>query len=100
MSAENHEALARKFLSILGRPDADIVKTVAVEEITWYFREQARSGRGARSRGDHAPRADERLPRRQGRVRPGDSWLAIAPRSLRFPIGTIGKRRSGIVTFE
>jgi len=37
MSAENYEELARKFLSILGRPDADVVKTVAVEDIVWTF---------------------------------------------------------------
>jgi hypothetical protein len=37
MSAENREDLARKFLSILGSSDADVVKTVAVEDTTWTF---------------------------------------------------------------
>ena len=37
MSDENHEDLARKFLSILRHPDADVVKTVAVDDIAWTF---------------------------------------------------------------
>jgi uncharacterized protein len=37
MSAENYEDLARRFLSILGHPDAEVVETVAVEDMIWTF---------------------------------------------------------------
>lgn len=37
MPVENHEDQARKFLSILAHPDAEVVKTVAIEDIVWTF---------------------------------------------------------------
>ena len=37
MTLEEKARLAFRFLSILGRPDADVVREVAVEDITWTF---------------------------------------------------------------
>ncbi|HEX4411395.1 MAG TPA: nuclear transport factor 2 family protein [Xanthobacteraceae bacterium] len=37
MTLERKQAPALKFLSILGKPDADVVKEVAVEDVVWTF---------------------------------------------------------------
>jgi ketosteroid isomerase-like protein len=37
VSTESKEELARKFLSILGHPDADVVKSVTVKDVVWSF---------------------------------------------------------------
>ena len=37
MTLEEKQRLALKFLSILGRPAADVVKEVAVEDMIWTF---------------------------------------------------------------
>jgi uncharacterized protein len=37
MSIESREVLARRFLSILGHPDADIIRSVAVDDVVWSF---------------------------------------------------------------
>ncbi len=37
MDNEQKQKLALKFLSILGKPDASVVKDVAVEDVIWTF---------------------------------------------------------------
>ena len=37
MTAEKKQELARKFLSVLSHPDAEVVKSVAVEDVVWSF---------------------------------------------------------------
>jgi uncharacterized protein len=37
MTPDTKQQLARKFLSVLSHPDADVVKSVAVENVVWSF---------------------------------------------------------------
>ena len=37
MTSQDMETLARRFLSVLGSPDAEVVKSVTVEEVVWSF---------------------------------------------------------------
>jgi ketosteroid isomerase-like protein len=37
MSTNNKEALARRFLSVLGYPDAEVVKGVSTDDMVWSF---------------------------------------------------------------
>jgi hypothetical protein len=37
LTAEKKQELARKFLSVLGHPDAEVVKSIAVEDVVWSF---------------------------------------------------------------
>jgi uncharacterized protein len=37
MSTSNKEALARRFLSVLGHPNAEVVKGVSVDDMIWSF---------------------------------------------------------------
>jgi uncharacterized protein len=37
MFTNNKEALARRFLSVLGHPDAEVVKSVSADDIVWSF---------------------------------------------------------------
>jgi len=37
MTDEEKQQMARKFLSVLGRPDADVVRSVVVEDMVWTF---------------------------------------------------------------
>jgi uncharacterized protein len=37
VSNETKEESARKFLSVLGHPDADVIRSVAVEDVVWSF---------------------------------------------------------------
>jgi uncharacterized protein len=37
MTFDDKQALARQFLSVLGRPDAGVVKSVAVDDVIWSF---------------------------------------------------------------
>jgi ketosteroid isomerase-like protein len=37
MSTSNKEGLARRFLSVLGHPDAEVVKGVSVDDMVWSF---------------------------------------------------------------
>jgi uncharacterized protein len=39
--AENKEALARQFLSILGKPDPEVVRSVSTDDVIWSFPGQA-----------------------------------------------------------
>jgi uncharacterized protein len=37
VTAEKQQQLARKFLSILGRPDAELVRNVTIDDVVWSF---------------------------------------------------------------
>jgi ketosteroid isomerase-like protein len=37
MSTNSQEALARRFLTVLGHPDAEVVKSVSADDIVWSF---------------------------------------------------------------
>lgn len=37
MTIEDKQTLARRFLSVLGHPDAEVVKSVAVKDVVWSF---------------------------------------------------------------
>ncbi len=37
MTLDERQQLARKFLSVLGHPDAEVVKAVAVDDVVWSF---------------------------------------------------------------
>jgi uncharacterized protein len=37
MSTKEKEALARRFLSVLGHPDAEVVKSVSADDVVWSF---------------------------------------------------------------
>jgi uncharacterized protein len=37
MTPDDKQALARRFLSVLGHPDAEVVKSVAVDDVVWSF---------------------------------------------------------------
>jgi uncharacterized protein len=37
MSTKDKEALARRFLSVLGHPDAEVVKSVSADDVVWSF---------------------------------------------------------------
>jgi hypothetical protein len=37
MTIQDKQAMARQFLSVLGRPDAEVVKSVAVNDVVWSF---------------------------------------------------------------
>lgn len=37
MTFEEQERIARKFLSVLGHPDAEVIKSVTVEDVVWTY---------------------------------------------------------------
>jgi ketosteroid isomerase-like protein len=37
MTSQDMEKLTRRFLSVLGHPDAEVVKSVAVDDVVWTF---------------------------------------------------------------
>jgi ketosteroid isomerase-like protein len=37
MTFEEQERVARKFLSVLGQPDVEVIKSVAVEDVVWTY---------------------------------------------------------------
>ena len=37
MTLDDKQSLARRFLSVLGHPDAEVVKSVAIDDVVWSF---------------------------------------------------------------
>ena len=62
MDNERKQKLALKFLSILGKPDAGVVKEVTVEDVVWTFPgHKPDLRRGPRSRSNHETRQHHRF---------------------------------------
>jgi hypothetical protein len=61
MSTKEKEALARRFLSLLGHPDAEVVKSVSADDVVWSFPGAASITAVFSFRGDKITRLDTYL---------------------------------------